>query len=438
MLIEFTVGNYRSFKDKVTFSMVASNAVALDKKLDENNVFAVDKDLKLLKSAAIYGANASGKSNLAKALSFIKYFTVNSSRETQSTDKIYTESFRLSTETEGKPSFFELVFLMNGIKHRYGFEVTKDRVISEWLFYVPKKRETNLFNRSSTSFSTSKKFGGEEIKRLTRENALFLSVSAQFNIHIAESILTWLTTELNVLSGIEDTGHQGYTVMCLLGDLGNTYKDKSLDLIKSLDLGIVNVQVKRPEVLHQLPVGMAPTEAFKIAMGSTQDKTLSFETLHKKFDSNGHSISIEIFDINTHESEGTQKIIGLSAPIIDTLTLGKTLIIDEFDARLHPLISRKIVELFNSNETNPNNAQLIFMTHDTNLLSNKLFRRDQIWFTEKDRYGATDLYSLVEYKIPDDNSKIRNDASFESDYIKGRYGGIPYIGNLESLINSND
>jgi AAA15 family ATPase/GTPase len=117
--------------------------------------------------------------------------------------------------------------------------------------------------------------------------------------------------------------------------------------------------------------------------------------------------------------------------LLDTLKYSKVLIIDEFDARLHPLISLAIVNLFNSCETNPNNAQLIFMIHDTNLLSNKLFRRDQIWFTEKNRYGATDLYSLVEYKV-------RNDASFESDYIKGRYGAIPYIGNLSDLIESND
>jgi AAA15 family ATPase/GTPase len=122
---------------------------------------------------------------------------------------------------------------------------------------------------------------------------------------------------------------------------------------------------------------------------------------------------------------------------VDTLKNGKVLIVDELDARLHPLISLAIVELFNSNETNPNNAQLIFMTHDTNLLSNKLFRRDQIWFTEKNRYGATDLYSLVEYKVRNDNSKVRNDKSFESDYIKGRYGAIPYIGNLNHLFDSH-
>jgi AAA15 family ATPase/GTPase len=129
MLIEFSVGNYRSFKDKVTFSMVAANLVSNDKSLDENNVFIIDKELRLLKSAAIYGANASGKSNLAKALYFMKWFMVNSSKETQSTDKIDVEPFRLSTETEREPSYFELVFLMGGQKYRYGFEVSRERVI---------------------------------------------------------------------------------------------------------------------------------------------------------------------------------------------------------------------------------------------------------------------------------------------------------------------
>ncbi|CCQ60494.1 hypothetical protein CWATWH0401_2299 [Crocosphaera watsonii WH 0401] len=153
-------------------------------------------------------------------------------------------------------------------------------------------------------------------------------------------------------------------------------------------------------------------------------------TKHRKFDSENKFISTETFDFTEDESEGTQKAFALAGPLFDTLKNSQTLVIDEFDARLHPLISRTIIELFNSNETNPNNGQLIVMTHDTNLLSPKLFRRDQIWFTEKDRYGASDLYSLVEYKISDD-------AAFENDYIKGRYGAIPYIGDLTTLINSN-
>jgi AAA15 family ATPase/GTPase len=156
----------------------------------------------------------------------------------------------------------------------------------------------------------------------------------------------------------------------------------------------------------------------------------TISTTHRKFDSQGQQISLEEFDIDDEESDGTKKIFALSSLLIDTLKNAKILIIDEFDARLHPLMSRSIVELFNSNGTNPHNAQLIFMTHDTNLLSNKIFRRDQIWFTEKDRYGATALYSLAEYKV-------RNDASFESDYIKGKYGAIPYIQVAESFIEAH-
>ena len=149
--------------------------------------------------------------------------------------------------------------------------------------------------------------------------------------------------------------------------------------------------------------------------------------MHKKYDSYGKFVETEEFDIDSNESEGTRKLFAFAAPIITSLKEGRVLLIDELDARLHPLITQSIIKLFNSNDTNAKNAQLIFMTHDTNLLSKKIFRRDQIWFVEKDQYEATDLYSLVEYDITDE-------ASFESDYIKGKYGAIPYIGNLKDLI----
>lgn len=158
-------------------------------------------------------------------------------------------------------------------------------------------------------------------------------------------------------------------------------------------------------------------------------KATLIKTVHQKFDSQGNHISLELFDLYEQESEGTQKIVSIAGILVDTFKNGDVLIFDEFDARLHPLITKAIVEIFNSQETNYNNAQLIFMTHDTNLLSNKLFRRDQIWFTEKNKYGATDLYSLVEYRI-------RNDASFENDYIQGKYGAIPFIGNLNQILGN--
>ncbi|AVH70954.1 AAA family ATPase [Nostoc sp. 'Lobaria pulmonaria (5183) cyanobiont'] len=427
MLIEFSVANYRSFKEQVTFSMVAANLVAKDKKLDENNVFEIDKELKLLKSAAIYGANASGKSNLATALGFMRWFMINSSKETQSTEKIGVERFKLSTETEAKPSFFEIIFLMSGKRYRYGFEATIEKVVSEWLFYVPKSKETKLFERKLGKISVSKTYKADGIQQKTRHNALFLSVSAQFNVQIAEKILDWLTNKVALISTLNDRGYRGYTVSCLMD---NENKDEILQLLKKLDLGFSDLKVEESEITaNSLPKEL-PDELKNLILKNGEGKLSSVQTTHQKFDGKGNLVSTEVFDLDEQESEGTKKVFSLAGPLVDTLKKGKILIIDQFDARIHPLISRAIVELFNSNEKNPNNAQLIFMTHDTNLLNNKLFRRDQIWFTEKNRYGATDLYSLAEYKIPDD-------ASFESDYIQGRYGAIPYIGNLNHLIDSH-
>ena len=425
MLIEFSVGNYRSFKEKVTFSMVAANLVAKDKKLDENNVFAVNKDLKLLKSAAIYGANASGKSNLAKALAFMADFMINSSRETQSVDEIAVEPFILSSETKDKPSFFELVFLIDGQQYRYGFEADYENIVSEWLFYVPKIRETNLFERQLNTIKISKTYKASGIEQRTRHNALFLSVSAQFNVEIAVKILEWISDQLMLISTESNQEDWLYTFSFLVRN-ENTHE--IIQLIKELDLSIDNINIESMNIpINSLP-DTAPDEVKDLAKktGKVVGKMVKF--IHRKFDQNGNFQGLESVDLETFESEGTRKIFALAGYLVAALKEGSSLVIDEFDARLHPLISQAIVKLFNSNETNPNNAQLIFMTHDTNLLSNKLFRRDQIWFTEKNRYGATDLYSLAEYNV-------RNDASFESDYIKGRYGAIPYLGDLSNLVH---
>jgi uncharacterized protein len=427
MLIEFSVGNYRSFKEKVTFSMVAANLVSQDKNLDTSNVFAVDKELSLVKSAAIYGANASGKSNLAKALNFMKWFMVNSSKETQSTEAIGVEKFRLSTETDDQPSFFEIVFLLDGQQHRYGFTADREKVRSEWLYYVPKTRETKLFDRQADKFDVAKVLKADGIAAKTRNNALFLSVSAQFNVEKSESILDWLSYQVNLISGLDDES-LSTTVSCLID---KQHHSEIIELIQKLDLGIAGIEVEQIHARDVLKDVSDPQQRRLLRMLSKNNIALNtISTTHSKFDSQGQQISLEEFDIDDEESDGTKKIFALSSLLIDTLKNAKILIIDEFDARLHPLMSRSIVELFNSNETNPHNAQLIFMTHDTNLLSNKIFRRDQIWFTEKDRYGATALYSLAEYKV-------RNDASFESDYIKGKYGAIPYIQVAESFIEAH-
>ncbi|MGB3401591.1 MAG: ATP-binding protein [Microcoleaceae cyanobacterium] len=422
------MANYLSFKDKVTFSMVAANEASLNNKLDENNLIHVDEELTLLKSAAVYGANASGKSNLVKAIHFMRWFVLNSSRETQITDSINVEIFRLSTETENKPSFFEIVFLEDNRIYRYGFEVNRKQVVSEWLFHVPKIKEFKLFERKKDKIKINKGFNeGDSIFSKTRNNALFLSVVAQFNGEISRKSLFFFDKKLNVLFNRDSEVYKTYTI---------TYFEKNssdiIQLIQKLDLGIDNIDVKaRKLVSEELP--SFPERVIQLFVNSVilKSRTHDINTFHEKYDSKGKVVSIEKFDLDRNESDGTQKLFAFTGPILETLRQGEVLVIDELDARLHPLITRTIIDLFNSKITNTNNAQLIFMTHDTNLLTDKIFRRDQIWFTEKDRQGATDLYSLVEYKID-------NDDISENDYIKGRYGAIPFIGDLSQVIKSEN
>ncbi len=427
MLIEFSVGNYLSFKEKVTFSMVATD---LNKttRLDENNVFKIDDELSLVKSAAVYGANASGKSNLIKAINFMRWFVLNSSSRTQITDEINVDRFRLSTETINKPSFFEIVFSLNKKIYRYGFELNKKQIISEWLFYTPNIQENKYFERDKQKFNVLKRFSeGQLLESKTRPNALFLSVAAQFNGKVSEQILRWFKN-IGILSGIKDSTSEIYTLELLENQ---KYREDILTLINKLDLGINDIKTQKTAILlDNLTSEILEVLAARDGKEAKEVETLStvdVKTIHHKYDSEGNITSSEEFDMDENESEGTKKLFAFAGPILHTLRAGRVLLIDELDARLHPLITKTLVELFNSSETNPNNAQLIFTIHDTNLLTKKLFRQDQIWFVEKDQYGATDLYSLLEYELS-------NDVVFEGDYIKGRYGAIPFIGDLRSVI----
>ena len=423
MLIGFSVGNYKSFKETVTLSMVASSITEEDKELNENNVFPIKDKLSLLKSAAIYGANASGKSNLVAAINFMKWFVLNSSKETQVSDAIDIEAFRLSTETEKERSFFEIVFILEDKTFRYGFDVNAREVVSEWLFQADDTEEKMLFERDFDNYILDDFPEGQGISDKTRSNALFLSVVAQFNGKISGKILLWFSKNLQLISGLQDRQYRKET----LESLENPgHRQNIIEFIKKLDLGILDIDRENTPVFSIYD----NTAQFGGPYGSlypySEIKT-TVHTSHPKYDAEGKQISMERFDMEKHESEGTNKLFALAGILLDTLRTGKILLIDELDARLHPLITRELICLFNSNETNPHNAQLIFTTHDTNLLSSKTFRKDQIWFTEKDNKGATDLYSLVEYKVG-------KNASFEPDYMIGKYGAIPFIGNFKELI----
>ena len=438
MLIEFNVENYRSFRNEANFSMVAAKIVSKDKKLDQENIIQVDSKLSLLKSAVIYGANASGKSNLHAALRFMRWFVLSSSKESQEGELIAIEPFRLSTETEKQPSVFEIIFILNKRKYRYGFEVTSQEVVSEWLFDTPTTRERKLFVRDNKQIDVKNPFSeGAGLEIRTRDNALFLSVVSQWNGKIAKEILHWF--QLLSIADPSDIQNRRYTVKCFEDGL---YKDEIIEFIKRLDLGINGIKIETIESdMSKLPKNIQ--ERLAEAKFRSLRKT-SVTTFHWKYGQSGDRTA-ELFDLDTHESEGTKRLFALAGLLIDTLKKGRILFVDEFDSSIHPLITCAIIDLFNSKETNPNNAQIVFITHDTNLLSHKIFRRDQIWFAEKDEKESTHLYSLAEYKIPteedskeDTFKKVRNDASFEDNYIHGKYGAIPFIGNLPSLLgNSN-
>ena len=212
MLIEFSVGNYRSFHKIVTLSMVAAKLRSKIKDLDENNVFQVDGQPDLLISAAIYGANANGKSNLVSAIHFMRKFVLDSPKETRATGAIPVENFRLSTTTENQPSYFEVVFITEGRRYRYGFQITPERVLAEWLFYVPRSREAKLFERDLDKVVLGEHFKeGRDLIDLTRPNALFLSVVAQFNGEIAQAIVAWFR-KLKIASGLQDMGMRQFTI----------------------------------------------------------------------------------------------------------------------------------------------------------------------------------------------------------------------------------
>lgn len=433
MLIEFTVGNFRSFKEPATLSMAAAKVKARNEKINENNTIVIDENLTLLTSAAIYGANASGKSNLIKAFGFMRDFVWNSFKETRKNEKINVVPFLLDVESEKKPSFFEVVFIKNNIPYRYGFETDREQVISEWLFYSPHKQEAKLFVRDEGEINVSRNFKvSRSAKISTRSNALFLSVATQFNSETAGDVIDWFE-EVGLISGLDDSSYDGFTAGKFIED--TKYREEIMRLIRGSDVGINDVMIDKGKISENLPDDM-PQEIRDLILKQVkeEDDFFSFKTVHTKRDFEKNTVTKTLFDFDD-ESEGTQKLFLISGPIIDTLLNGKTLFIDEFEARLHTHLTRKLIQLFNSKTTNPNRAQLIFATHDTNLLSNKLFRRDQIWFVEKDQFGASHLYSLAEIKVED--GKIRNDASFEDDYLQGRYGAVPMLGELRQIVKDS-
>lgn len=417
MLINFTVGNFRSFKDKKTLNLQASRLRGKDANLIRKC------DMRLLRSAVIYGANSSGKSNLIKAFAMMKNVITSSVRLNPTSELAY-EPFLLAVGNENKPTYFEVEFIKGRI-FRYGFEYDKTTILKEWLFERKSgaNAEKEVFLRIKNDIRTYDFQEGEGLESKTNKNRLFLSLVAQLGGALSQEILGWFEN-FEILSGIVHKEYASDTKETLID--GGEKCDKIKSLLMKFSLGFNDITATRRDMIaDDLPP--------RIWKSPKQKKNLldffyieKFSTSHSRYDETGKIKDSLFFDPEVFESEGTKKMIDIIGPIVDALLDGKVLAIDELDAKLHPLLTKKIINIFNSNVENPNNAQLIFATHDTNLLSAELFRKDQIWFTEKNKMEQTDLYSLNNMVMPN-GEKVRNDSSYEKNYIEGRYGAIPYF-----------
>lgn len=406
-LLQFTVGNYRSFHYARTFSMVPHS-------IQDNPKECVVAEgyYKYLTTAVVYGANSSGKSNLIAALATMKDMVL-SSVKLNDHDPLLYDPFLLAEELGNQPTHFEIVYLdADQTRVRYGFDYTMHQINREWLFISKKnKKEEPYFVRDEEGIGVDENLfaEGAGLEERTNDNRLFVSLVAQLGGVISKSVLDYFKSAYNVISGLNNQGYEGLTERQFLNE--EEESADALQFFKDLQLGFADIETVERDA-------------------EKGKKAIDIFTMHNIYDVDGKVVGKQRFRFNYCESQGTQKIFELAGPLFEALRHGRLLVMDELDAKMHPLISRHIIRLFSNEKTNPYHAQLLFTTHDTNLLSSHLLRRDQIWFTEKDKTESTDLYSLMHIVLPD-GTKPRGDGNLERNYIKGRYGAIPYLRTVE-------
>lgn len=422
MLVEFSVANFRSLRERQTFSLAKASGT----ELLETNVFRVKaaNDFELLRSAAIYGPNAGGKSNFILALEVMRDIVVESASVQQRGDKLPVKPFRLSYMTVNEPSEFEVTFIINHVRYQYGFSATAERIHEEWLLAYPKGRPQRWFSREWDAeqnvyrWELGDKLNGEKYvwQKSTRENALFLSTAVNLNSEQLQPVYDWF----DVIVRLANVGGwaPSYSASLCEGE----DKHQVLDFLRAADFNIEDVVVNREEFdVRSLPESMPENMKATLADEMKGKKFLDIKTVHKTVED-----EIVSFDFED-ESDGTRKLFSFSGPWIDTLSNGYVLFIDELHDNLHPRLVQFLVQLFHNSETNPNNAQLIFTTHETSILNQDIFRRDQVWFCEKDQDQASSIFPLTDF------SPRKGRENLELAYLSGRYGALPYVRPLRKV-----
>ncbi len=426
MLIELSVANYRSIRDRQTLSLAAG----LGTEMRGPNVADVPGDLALLRVAAIYGPNASGKSNLFKALGALQQLVQWSASAFQLGLPLPVVPFRLEAATEEQPTEFEIHFIAgDGVRYQYGLAATARQVHEESLIAYPHGRAQRWFERTRTSEGNATwKFGPnfhgsaalrKSWQKNTRDNALFLCAAVANNNEQLRPAFQWLTQGLIVVApGM--TMNPFLSLELLRSEAG---AHRIMGLLHAADIDIDHLELKEedapppPPGMARIDIRLPVPPGFPLP--SVQNKFLRVMSWHKRTD-DGEAV---VFDFS-EESDGTRKLFDYAGGLLQAIDRGATVCIDELDRSLHPHITRFLVEQFQPSN-NPNNAQLVFSTHDVTLMDQDLLRRDQIWFIEKDAQGGSRLYPLLDYSP-------RKGEARERGYLKGRYGAVPLTGTLES------
>ncbi len=416
LLVEFRVTNFRSLREEQVLSLVASK----DKTLQETH--AVSTGLKaapsVLRSAAIYGANASGKSNVIKALQYMRGVVTESATVIQPGQTFAVQPFRLDAQSAKEPTAFEVTFIIDGVRYQYGFAMTPQRIVSEYLLvykaFKPQRWYERRFDAQTGKdvydFGPGLKGPKNLWEGATRPNALFLSMAVQLNSEALRPVFEWFTSRLVIFNEQSPLSPQ-FSVQMLKQE---AQRKTICEFLRAADVSIADVEVTTKQALvHSFN--------FDLTTGKREETSGEQAVDEVKF----HHITEHgkaVFDL-IDESNGTRNLLFLTGPVLDILRKGLTLVVDELDTSLHTLLVRELVRLFHRPEINTGGAQLIFTTHDTSLLdAADLLRRDQIWFVEKDPDQASELVGLSEF------SPRKNEA-LERGYLMGRYGGIPFLKN---------
>jgi hypothetical protein len=417
MLLRFRFSNFRSFRDEQELSFIAASALKETSESFVARPAAVKEGV--LPVAAIFGANASGKTNVARGLAFLVQAVAESHNRWKPDGGVPFDPF-LGAAPDGQASSFELDFLLNGVRHRYGFRVEATSIVEEWLHVYPKGKRQTWFHRSEGKMSFSAKLPGANrlIESLMRKNSLYLSAAAQNNHEALLPVFHWITGRLLFFDA---TAHFPIWGPVAEQWTNTLFKKAAVRLLQAADIGILDMVVDKPEfeddlktMIDEIYLNQPTLGSRKLAVGTmAQLGQHRVRLTHRLGDR-------DVLFEEDNESNGTKAYLRILGPVFRALTTGAILCVDELDSSLHPLLAGRIIGIFTDAAVNATGAQLLFNTHDATLLSRAPLRRDEIWFTEKNGEGASDLYPLTDYKP-------RQNENLENGYLQGRYGGIPFL-----------